>query len=146
VARSGAADPLVALNVRYAESAGPFPQVSVSVLPSSGRGIDVIELELGVGPGTSLRLTDKVSLSGAILAGIHAHTYHLSTGENGARVDWALSAPLSCKWAFDDRVALEATVLAGLVGADREHRIGADIVWHRGPFWGGAIAGMTYGF
>ena len=54
--------------------------------------------------------------------------------------------PLACRWAVDERFSLEGAVLAGLLGKDREHRVGGEVVWRRGAISGGVVVGLVYDF
>jgi hypothetical protein len=146
IARAGGTDPMLALSARLAHTTGFCPQLRLTLVPSTVRQLTVFEIGATIGPGAAIALLSDVFVEGSLLAGMSLHAFRVAEADSGVRADWQILVPVSVRWAVDDNFGIEGTMTAGVSGTDREHRIGDEIVWHRGVFSAGVVFSATYRF
>ncbi|MCX4246452.1 hypothetical protein [Paraliomyxa miuraensis] len=143
-------DPLVQAGWRMGKLRGIGGRLSVSMIPSRGTGIQVLDSRLVVGPDWQVPIGRRGSFEVAALVGSDLHTYQTDRRTAG---DVALAAelPLSCGVAVRrGRTRVQLGVIPGVSSQAWTHEGGPyrtrTIRWSR-PLWRiGIGVGITHGW
>lgn len=143
-------DPLVQAGWRMGKLNGIGGRISVSVIPSRGEAIEVIDTRLAVGPDWQFLIGRRGSFEVATLVGSDLHTFQTELRRAG---DMALAAelPLTCAVALrKGRTRLQLGIVPGISAQAWSHDHGPyrdrEASWSRPRWRVGVAVGITHGW
>lgn len=144
-------DPLVAAGWRLGRTLGAGGRLSVSLIPSSGRGMGVLDMRLVVGPEWSLSSGGRVHGHVGLLVGTDMHMFAVGSGDRRPG-DVALAAelPASIGFTLVRQARLELGLNPGITTKTWRHYAGlrreGQVIWER-PAWRiGITVGLSHGW
>ena len=153
LARSNAADLMVAASGMYGREPGVSGWLDVQVVPSRGPNLQVVETTPAAGLRIRALTLGRISLDAGALLGVQLHSYTLTVIESSGFVardratmaDFAAKAMLGVSvrlWRDSEFIAL---LRGGAVGRARDHRLNGTTLWSRGAWFFGASVGVNFG-
>lgn len=149
--RGSAVDPLIRAGWRMGRLQGFGGRLFLSVIPSSGLGINVADVRLAVGPDWSLSSGGVAHLDIGLLLGTDLHTFGAGSDERTAG-DLALGAGLPITFGITLRrqTRIDLCLDPGITARTWEHRVGlardGAVTWARPAWRVGLTLGITYGW
>ncbi len=143
VTRGPHVDALIQTGWRMGEIKGIGGRLSVSVVPSGGAGISVVDARLAIGPDWTLRAGKRGFIDVAALVGTDLHMF-----SGAGDVAFAAELPMTYAFTLRGQARLNVGINPGLSSTHWEHQnsLATRVVWER-PAWRiGMSLGITHGW
>lgn len=146
VAVRGAADGLIDGVVRMGMAPGPGARLAVSLMPSRGPTVQVLDTLMRVGPDLVLG-RKRFRFGAGLVAGANIHSFRRGV-DAGGRVDWYVGLPMHVSLGRPKRGArVHLFTEAGILGSRLEHRAPNRVVlWDRAAWMIQAGVSVSYGW
>ncbi len=143
------ADPLIQAGWRAGKIRGVGGRISVSVVPSSGQNIRVVDSRLAIGPDWELKAGERGHVDFAALVGTDMHTF--DNGERtAAGVAFAAEVPISYAYTLRGHARLHLVVTPGIASTSWTHESNLaredDVRWYRPAWRVGVGLAITHGW
>lgn len=143
----GAADGGVWAGARVGMAPGPGGRLSLGVMPWKGRGLEVVDVLLSVGPDIALDVGKRGRFETGVVVGALIHSFRSDERTSGGTVDWYAGLPVSFSWRIFGRARIHLLVEGGLAGDPLKHdgRSGT-LRWERTAWSIRGALGFSYGW
>lgn len=139
--RLAAPEALVLLHGDARHRSGATITVRASVAPSIVDSLRVADTFVTAGAGWGFGLHPRLRLDLAAALGVAIHGYARGS-DRGGRIDVTAELPVTFAVVVAPRVEIGLSVLAGVSGRPRRHRVADDIVWNRSRWRVAGVASL----
>lgn len=144
VSRLRPVDGAVGAHVRFGREPGVGVRVDLDVWPSVHDAVRVVETAPSVGLDARVISTDLLALDIGVLVGPVVHSYAVTGGSEGNRVDWNLTLPVALSFRIAAGLEGSLGLRIGRAGRARSHVINGEEVWARDAWRVGASLGLAW--
>jgi hypothetical protein len=144
VSRVRPVDGAVGAHVRFGREPGLGVRVDVDLWPSLHDAVRVVETAPSVGLDGRVISTDLLALDIGMLVGPVVHSYAVTGGARGSRVDWNLTLPVALSFRIVAGLEGSIGLRLGRAGRARSHVINGEEVWARDSWRIGVMLGLAW--